>query len=226
MSARYAIIVAGGKGLRMQSDVPKQFLPLCNRPVLMHTLERFIACEEIILVLPSEQIDYWRALCAEHQFDLPHRVVSGGVTRFHSVQNGLEALGDLSDALVAIHDGVRPLVSAEIVEQAYRAAEQYGAALPYTEVVDSLRRRITGERSLAVVRSEYIAVQTPQVFRLELIRSAYALPYREDFTDDASVYEASALGEVTLVLGSSENIKITSPKDLALAEYLLESLGS
>lgn len=223
MGARYAIIVAGGKGLRMRSDIPKQFLPLLGKPVLMHTLERFAMCDLIILALPSQQIFYWESLCAEHRFTLPHRVVEGGATRFHSVQNALEALGESSDGLVAIHDGVRPLVTTDIIERTYASAERCGAALPYTEVVDSLRRRRGDGSSEAVVRSEYIAVQTPQTFRLDLLRAAYSLPYQEAFTDDASVYEMAGLGEIAIVDGAAENIKITSPKDLSLAEYLLQS---
>ncbi|MDO4707152.1 MAG: 2-C-methyl-D-erythritol 4-phosphate cytidylyltransferase [Porphyromonadaceae bacterium] len=221
MTPRCAIVVAGGQGLRMRSDVPKQFLPLLGKPVLMHTLERFVRCEAIVLALPKTQIDYWEALCAEYRFTLPHRVVEGGATRFHSVQNALAALSEYPEGLVAIHDGVRPLVGEEIIEYAYTVAEQSGAALPYIEVVDSLRRRQSGGSTEAVVRSEYIAVQTPQTFRLERIRVAYGQPYREAFTDDASVYEAAGLGEIAIVEGAVENIKITSPKDLALAEYLL-----
>lgn len=223
MAPRYAVVVAGGKGLRMQSDLPKQFLPLSGRPVLMHTLERFASCDAIILVLPSDQVVYWQGLCLEHSFMLPHLVVEGGATRFHSVSAGLNALADCPTGLVAIHDGVRPLVRPDIIERTYQAAEACGAALPYTEVVDSLRRRVSGGGSLAVVRSEYVGVQTPQTFRLELIRMAYARPYQAAFTDDASVYEAAGLGEIALIEGAAENIKITSPKDLALAEYLLQT---
>lgn len=225
MIPRYAIVVAGGKGLRMQSDVPKQFLPLCGKPVLMHTLERFASCDILILVLPSNQIGYWEALCAEYSFSLPHSVVEGGDTRFHSVQNALAVLGGYPDGLVAIHDGVRPIVRQDVIERVYVAAEQSGAALPYVDVADSLRYRITSTQTKAVVRSRYIAVQTPQAFRLELIRLAYNQPYKEAFTDDASVYEAADLGEITLVEGKAENIKITSPKDLVLAEYLIRALG-
>lgn len=203
----------------MGAEIPKQFLLLDGRPILMHTLERFAHCEQIVLALPQDQIDYWVELCREYGFTLAHRVCSGGETRYHSVANAL-ALLPPSQGLVAVHDGVRPFVAHEVVERCYQAAEACGAALPYTPVTDSLRL-CSADGSRAVRRSDYVAVQTPQVFDLERLRAAYALGYQEAFTDDASVYEAASQGEIRLVEGNVENIKITSPQDLATAHYIL-----
>lgn len=225
MSPRLAIIVAGGQGLRMGAELPKQFIPLCGRPILMHTLERFMKMDLLVLVLPKGHISYWQNLCDEYNFRLPHRVVEGGETRFHSVQAALAVLDEYEDGLVAIHDGVRPLVSLDVIERVYCAAAESGAALPTVEVVDSLRRIEASGHTRAVVRSEYLSVQTPQAFALERLRRAYALPYDTAFTDDASVYEAAKQGELQLIDGNIENIKITSPKDLILAEYYLSQQG-
>lgn len=219
MQPRYAVIVAGGQGLRMGTDIPKQFLLLAGRPVLMHTLGLFAHCERIVLALPQGQIAYWHELCEQYHFDLEHQVCAGGETRFHSVQHALEALGETS-GLVAVHDGVRPLVSPAVIAACYEAASSYGAALPCLPVIDSLRQ-LEGDSSHAVPRRAYVAVQTPQTFELERLRAAYDLGYDECFTDDASVYEAAGLGCPHLVVGHAENIKITNPQDLATAEYLL-----
>ena len=252
---KYAIVVAGGKGLRMGSDLPKQFLPIGGRPVLMHTLETFERaipgiCQ--ILVLPHDQQALWHELCARHAFALPHSVVDGGATRFHSVSNGLHALVSLLSArpalpptpttvrghaeaaghLVAVHDGVRPFVTPEIIGRCFEAARTHGAAVPVVPIVETVRELTSGQSSLGadraaglpasatIDRSRLRLVQTPQVFRLDLLLEAYAQPYREAFTDDASVVEA--LGHtVALVDGNRENIKITTPFDLAVAEALL-----
>ena len=220
---RYAIIVAGGKGLRMGGDLPKQFIPIEGRPVLMRTLDTFHACDEsiqIILVLPRDHQDYWHELCAQYQFAVPHRIADGGATRFHSVQNGL-ALVDASEALVAVHDGVRPFVSHEVISRCYAEAEAHGAVVPVIPVVETVRR-LTGEGSVTVDRNAYRLVQTPQTFRATLLRRAYEQPYTDAFTDDASVVEA--LGEaVTLVDGNRENIKLTTPFDLIVAKALVDS---
>ena len=226
---RYAIIVAGGKGVRMGSEIPKQFLTVQGRPLLMLTLENFHtfdASMPLILVLPEAQQEYWARLCREYVFRVPHTVVSGGETRFHSVQNGLCALSergsDNNHSLVAVHDGVRPFVSHEIIAACFEAARRDGAALPVIPVVETLRE-LTGDgsptSSRTVNRDRYRLVQTPQTFRLDLLQEAYAQPYSEAFTDDASVVEA--LGHpITLVKGNRENIKITTPFDLAVAETL------
>ena len=220
---RYAIIVAGGKGLRMGGELPKQFIPIKGRPVLMRTLDTFHACDEsiqIILVLPRDHQDYWRELCAQYQFAVPHRIADGGATRFHSVQNGL-SLVDAPEALVAVHDGVRPFVSHEVISRCYAEAEARGAVVPVIPVVETVRQ-LTGEGSVTVDRNAYRLVQTPQTFRATLLRRAYEQPYTDAFTDDASVVEA--LGEaVTLVDGNRENIKLTTPFDLIVAKALIDS---
>ena len=229
------IIVAGGKGLRMGADLPKQFLPIGGRPVLMHTLEAFeraIPGIQLILVLPKDQQAFWQNLCQKHGFTLPHVIADGGETRFHSVKNGLMSLkrlmGSISSegALVAVHDGVRPFVSAEVIRRTFNAAREYGAAVPVIPVVETIRQILpsTGgareEASATVDRSLYRLVQTPQTFQLDLLLRAYEQPYRDAFTDDASVVEA--LGHtVALVEGNRENIKITTPFDLTIAEALL-----
>ncbi len=219
---RYTIIVAGGKGLRMGHDTPKQFLEVAGRPVLAHTLERihrFDSNMEIILVLPAEQQAYWQELCCRYNITTPHRIATGGATRFHSVRNGL-ALVD-SDGLVAIHDGVRPLVSAEVIAQCFATAEENWGSIHTLPTTDSLRKLHTDCTSQAVNRAEFVTVQTPHTFRTNEIKHAYEQPYRDNFTDDASVYEAAGYSS-TLVEGNRENLKITLPADLLLAEILLK----
>ena len=218
---KYAIIVAGGKGLRMGGELPKQFIPIEGRPVLMHTLDTFHTCDssiEIILVLPRDHQPYWQELCREYQFAVPHRIADGGATRFHSVQNGL-ALADAPEALVAVHDGVRPFVSHEVICRCYQDAEQYGAVVPVIPVVETVRHLLP-EGSETVSRDAYRLVQTPQTFRASLLRQAYEQPYCEAFTDDASVVEALGAA-VHLVEGNRENIKLTTPFDLTVARALL-----
>lgn len=216
---KYAIIVAGGKGLRMGTEVPKQFLPIGGKPVLMRTLEAFHAYDaamDLIVVLPVDQQAYWDRLCHDQGFAVPHRVADGGATRFHSVRNGLALVGD--DGLVAVHDGVRPFVAREVIEACFREADLRGAVVPVTDVVETVRR-VTPEGSVTVNRVDYKLVQTPQVFRTALLKSAYRQPYSERFTDDASVVEAMGVS-VALVLGNRENIKITTPFDIRVAEAL------
>ena len=247
---KYAIVVAGGKGLRMGSDTPKQFLPIGGKPVLMRTLERFREAEpevRLILVLPASQQEYWCELCQKYAFTLPHTVVNGGETRFHSVLNGLHAISDTDadGALVAVHDGVRPFVSAEVIRRCFEAADRDGAVVPVVPVVETVRQiRKAGEAkagdsttessstemgqgsdaSVTVDRSAFRIVQTPQTFRLDLLRRAYEQPYREAFTDDASVVEA--LGHpIVLIDGNRENIKITTPFDLCVAEASMRQDG-
>ena len=220
---KYAIIVAGGKGLRMGGELPKQFIPVAGRPVLMHTLDAFHAFDsaiEIILVLPHDHQPLWQELCREYRFAVPHHIADGGATRFHSVQNGL-ALVDEPEALVAVHDGVRPFVSSEVIEACYREAEAHGAVVPVIPVVETVRHLLP-EGSVTVPRDAYRLVQTPQTFRTSLLRRAYEQPFCEAFTDDASVVEA--LGHaVHLVEGNRENIKLTTPYDLIVAKALVES---
>ena len=217
---RYAIIVAGGRGLRMGGELPKQFLPLSGKPVLMRTLELFEGeVSRIILVLPEDHIPFWQELCEQYHFTLPHTVAIGGETRFHSVRSGLSHLPQAG--LVAVHDGVRPLASHELIRHSFEEAERSGAALPACPVTDSLRLRQDEGKSEAVDRSRYVAVQTPQTFDLGRLQQAYEQAYSPLFTDDASVYEAASLGSITLIDGEETNIKLTTPRDLLLAELLL-----
>ena len=216
---KYIIIVAGGKGLRMGGDIPKQFLPVCGKPVLMRTLEAFHAYDasmRLILVLPVSQQAYWKQLCEEYQFDLVHEIANGGETRFHSVKNGLALVKE--DGLVGVHDGVRPFVSQEVISRCYEEAVSLKAVIPVIGVVETVRH-LTEEGSETVPRDQYKLVQTPQVFDMTLLHRAYQQEYTDLFTDDASVVEA--LGEkVYLVEGNRENIKLTTPFDLKLAELL------
>lgn len=215
------LIVAGGRGTRMGGPQPKQFLELAGRPVLMHTLEafdRWDASARLIVVLPEDQIDTWKRLCEAHVFGRIHRVVAGGETRFHSVRNGLDAVA--SDGLIAVHDGVRPLVAPSVIAACFAAAADGGAAVPVVPVVESVREVDADGGSRPVDRTRLRVVQTPQVFRADVLRAAYRLPYDPRFTDDASVVEASGVA-VLLVPGNRENIKLTTPMDLLLAEQLM-----
>ena len=224
MMKRYVIIVAGGKGLRMGADLPKQFIPLAGKPVLMRTLENFSTCgmpADIVLVLPRDHQEYWRRLCREYGFRVPHRIADGGETRFHSVRNGLLLVDD-DDAVVAVHDGVRPFVKHDVIRRCFAMAAAGRAVVPVTGVVDSVRRMEPDGRSAAVPRGEYRLVQTPQVFPARMLKEAYACGYSEDFTDDASVVEAAGI-DVELAEGNRENIKITTPFDLIVAEALCRS---
>lgn len=217
---KYVIIVAGGKGLRMGSDLPKQFLPVGGKPVLMHTLEvfrKYDAAIQLILVLPREQQDFWKQLCREHDFDVEHRVVGGGETRFHSVKNGLALVQ--APGLVGVHDGVRPFVSVEVIRRCYDLAEQHKAVIPVVDVVETLRH-LTEVGSETVSRNDYKLVQTPQVFDVELLKQAYEQEFTPFFTDDASVVEAMGV-PVHLAAGNRENIKITTPFDLKVGSALL-----
>ena len=211
------IIVAGGKGLRMGGDIPKQFLPVGGKPILMHTIDRFLQYDEkmqVVLVLPESQQDYWRTLCDEYHFSQPYTLANGGETRFHSVKNGLVKVAP--DALlIGVHDGVRPFVSLDTIRATYEEASRSEAVVPVIEVVETVRHLVDG-KSITVPRSDYRLVQTPQVFSASLLRQAYEQPYTDFFTDDASVVER--LGHpVTLVPGNRENIKITTPFDLTIA---------
>lgn len=218
----YIIIVAGGKGLRMGSDVPKQFLPVKGMPVLMRTISRFHECNpsmQIILVLPHHQQQYWRDLCSQYAFGIAHTVVDGGDTRFASSRNGLDAIPDDATGTVGIHDGVRPFVAAEVISRCYDAAHTHGAAIPVMPVTDTLRRIDSATTGHNVLRTDYRIVQTPQVFDIALLKRAFTQPFREEFTDDASVVEAMGCS-VEMVEGNRENIKITTPFDLKIAETL------
>jgi len=218
----YAVIVAGGKGLRMGTDVPKQFLPLNGLPVLMRTIKRFREYNHelrIIVVLPKEQHEYWNELCRNYHFTDAYCVAEGGETRFHSVKNGLAMIPDDTDGVVGVHDGVRPFPSISVIDNCFETARRTGAAVPVTQVVDTLRALKDGSISETVNRDSFRLVQTPQAFDVHLLKRAYEQPYSDHFTDDASVVEG--LGErVTIVEGNRENIKITTPFDLRIARVL------
>lgn len=222
---KYIIVVAGGKGTRMGGEIPKQFQLLGGKPVVMVTLERLYSIDpsmQLILVLPTEHIELWKELCREYEFAVPLILTQGGSTRFHSVQNGLAQVDDIDEALVAVHDGVRPFVAPRVLEECFREAWVNGAAIPMIDVQDSLRHIVGGNGASEVVpRDRYRLVQTPQVFKLSLLRRAYEQRFVESFTDDASVVEA--LGEqVVGIEGNRENIKLTTLFDLMIAKTLIE----
>ena len=218
----YIIIVAGGKGLRMGSDVPKQFLPIGGKPVLMRTLERFREYSptlQIILVLPKAQQDYWHQLCEDYNFEVEYVLADGGETRFHSVQNGLAKIPDDTEGIVGVHDGVRPFPSIDVIRNCYETARTARAVIPVIPVVETVRH-LQGNTSETVPRNDYRLVQTPQTFDIQLLKAANKQPYYDGFTDDASVVEAFGFN-ITLVEGNRENIKITTPYDLKIAEVLI-----
>ena len=219
----YIIIVAGGKGLRMGGDIPKQFLPVGGIPVLMRTMMRFHEYSpelQIILVLPKTQQEYWNSLCRQHQFNIPYMLADGGKTRFHSVQNGLALVPDDTDGVVGVHDGVRPFVSVETIARCYDEARQSGAVVPVIPVVETVRHLDADGVSHTVPRDEYRLVQTPQCFSIQLLKAANEQPYNDGFTDDASVVESFG-HEIRLVDGNRENIKLTTPGDMKMAEMLI-----
>ena len=218
----YIIIVAGGKGLRMGTDIPKQFLPIGGKPVLMRTLERFreySADLQIILVLPKAQQDYWQELCQEYDFKVEYQMTDGGETRFHSVQHGLALIPDDAEGVVGVHDGVRPFPSIDVIRNCYETARKKKAVIPVIPIVETVRH-LQDETSVTVPRGDYRLVQTPQTFDIQLLKAANRQPYNDGFTDDASVVEAFNF-DVTLVEGNRENIKITTPYDLKIAEVLI-----
>jgi 2-C-methyl-D-erythritol 4-phosphate cytidylyltransferase len=240
----YIIIVAGGKGLRMGGDIPKQFLAIDGRPALMRTIEqfrRYSGSLRIILVLPKAQQDYWQQLCRQYDFWVDYLLADGGATRFHSVQNGLALIPDEAQGVVGVHDGVRPFVSIDTIARCYDTAHATATAVPVTPVVETLRK-LNGPHepngcpdannahkaselhstSHTVPRSDYRLVQTPQCFDIQLLKAANRQPYCDDFTDDASVVEAFGQ-QITLVEGNRENIKITTPFDIVVANALAKA---
>lgn len=220
---RYALIVAGGSGSRMGTAIPKQFLELAGKPVLMHAIEKFTTFDssiKIIVVLPQDHIVLWRDLTGRYSFFVSHDIVSGGATRFESVKNGLQLIS--SRGYVAIHDGVRPLVSLDTILRCFKEAERYGNAVPVISPADSLRL-ITEQGNIPVNRHNLRLIQTPQVFDTDLIIKAYRQEYSPEFTDDATLLEKT--GEsIHLVEGNRENIKITNPEDLVVAEALMRTM--
>lgn len=218
---RSAVIVAGGKGLRMQTDIPKQFLELKGKPVLMRTLKQFSKAFhgdiQLVLVLPKDHIAYWENLCKKYAFDIPHTLAMGGATRFDSVKSGLAKCDRAT--IVGIHDGVRPLVSEELIRTCYKEAEKHGSALPVTAISQSLRKT-TPHGNHPVDRTGMMAVQTPQCFDYKMILKAYESASHIDFTDDATLAEAAG-HSIHLVDGDATNIKITTQADLKIAEAIL-----
>lgn len=215
------IIVAGGKGLRMKSDLPKQFIEIGGKPLLMHTIKRFYEFSKtmpIILVLPENHIEYWNDLCKQHNFLVPHTLALGGENRFYSVKNGLEKV---VTKYVAVHDGVRPLVNSDTIKRCFDEIEHRDAVIPVVDLVDSIRIVEDSDHSKPTDRSEFKLVQTPQVFRTDVLKKSYDLSYSEMFTDDASVVESAGY-KVKLVEGNRENVKITTEIDLRIAEVLLK----
>ena len=207
----------------MGSDIPKQFLPIGGKPVLMRTIERFHAYSkdlQIILVLPEAQQDYWKELCKEYHFEVKYLLANGGQTRFHSVQNGLALVPDDAQGVVGVHDGVRPFPSIEVIRRCYETARTAKAVIPVIPVVETVRH-LEGEGSVTVPRGDYRLVQTPQTFDIQLLKAANRQPYNDGFTDDASVVESCG-HTITLVEGNRENIKITTPYDIVVAEAIIQ----
>ncbi len=216
---KYAIIVAGGSGSRMGGNIPKQFIVLNGKPVLMHTMEQFRSFDkkmQLLVVLPKDIFETWKELCRQYHFTIAHTVVAGGFSRFHSVKNALAECGN--EGIIVVHDGVRPFVSQAMLKRGMEMAEKTGAAIPVITPVDSLRKVQAGQ-SVAVWRDDYRNVQTPQIFQANILQEAYKTPYMPSFTDDASVVEYAG-ATISMFEGSKLNIKITTPEDVLIAEAL------
>ena len=223
MPPKYIIIVAAGKGVRTGWDLPKQFILLNGKPVLMHTISAFYDFDpsiNIILILPEDYIGYWSQLCADFRFNIPCQIVTGGSTRFHSVRNGLEKVE--RGAIVGVHDGVRPLIDRQLITKLYETATTQKGAFPVVPPVDSIRELDDERESHSVDRTKYRLVQTPQVFWSDILIDAYKQEYKSDFTDDVSVVEAAQTIRPVMVEGNPDNIKITSQNDLMIAETLMQ----
>ncbi len=219
---RFVIIAAGGKGLRMNTEIPKQFLEIQEKPILMHTIEAFAQYDstmKILVVLPQEYLDTWKNLCEKNQFTTPHQMVLGGNTRFESVSHGLLMIQ--SEGIIAVHDGARPLVSTALIGRCFETAEKLGSAIPVCTMVESIRQRV-GNGTKSIDRNEFVAVQTPQVFNSIILKMAYKQAQPKNYTDDASLVEQFGI-TLNTVEGDRSNIKITESLDLKLAALLLES---
>ena len=218
----YAIVVAGGSGSRMQSTIAKQFLLLDGIPVLMHTIAAFDKCAlkpKILLVLNIHQHKYWEDLCISYNFNIPHQVISGGAQRFHSVKNGLKSIK--GKGIVAVHDAVRPLISPDLILRSFEVAEEKGSCVIGVRPTDSVRKVLEEGKSESLNRAELYLIQTPQTFNADLLRKAYQVPFRNEFTDDASVAEYSGIG-INLIEGERKNIKITYPEDIEIASFFIK----
>lgn len=215
------IITAGGIGKRMGSEIPKQFIPIHEQPLLMHTIAKFHTTApdcQIILTLPEEWIPFWKELLQQHQFPICHEIIAGGKERYHSIQN---ALPHCRFELIGVHDGVRPLVSSTTILQTVETAKQFGTAIPVTGLKESIRF-VGNQENKALNRSDYVLVQTPQFFEKSILNQAYAIPFHDKITDDASLVEEAGY-EIHLVQGNEENIKVTTPLDLIICQELLKS---
>ena len=218
----YAIIVGGGSGKRMQNSIPKQFLLLKNKPVLMHTISAFFSCKfnpEILIVLHADLHQYWKELCVQYNLEIPHLLVSGGEQRFHSVRNGLMAIKH--DGFVAVHDAVRPLASIDLIDKCFEAATDIGNAVTCIKPSDSVRKINSKTNSEIVDRDQLVLIQTPQTFKISQLREAYKQPYQNKFTDDASVVEEVGF-PINLIEGERNNFKITYVEDLELANLIIK----
>lgn len=222
-SKNIALIVAGGNGSRMKTDIAKQFLPFAESTILMQTMHRFFDFDSTILicvVLPKQEIAYWQQLCVDFNFSIPHTIVAGGNTRFQSVRIGIMSF-DFENAYIAIHDGVRPLISTKIIAKSFETAKDIGNAIVAVKPKDSMRKTINSNETIAVNRADYFLVQTPQVFRLEDLKKVYSCVEMPHFTDDASVFESQGY-KINIIEGNYDNIKITTPEDLVVANELLK----
>lgn len=221
MGAQYSVIItAGGIGKRMESVLPKQFIPIHDKPVLMYTIERFYHFDpkcEILVTLPEDWLIYWKNLMVEQDFKIPHRIVEGGEERYNSIKN---ALSHCSGEYIIVHDGVRPMVNEDTISRCLHLVRKTGAVIPVLSLKESLRK-VEGENTVAVDRSEYMIVQTPQCFKKEIILKAYERDYHTAVTDDACLVEESGV-IISTVEGNEENIKITTQADLRYAELLLK----
>jgi 2-C-methyl-D-erythritol 4-phosphate cytidylyltransferase len=218
----YVVIVAGGSGSRMKSEIPKQFLPIKGLPVLMHTIKAFYDYNKsikIIVVLPASDLKIWEELCEVYNFSLPLKIAVGGKTRFQSVKNGLDMIN--TDGVVAIHDGVRPLVNTEIISASFQIASLHGSAISAVRLTESIRVTDKDETK-TIDRSKFRTIQTPQTFQVKILKQAYKIPELSEFTDDASVVEKAGF-KISLFEGSYRNIKITTPDDLIIADAFLRS---
>jgi len=218
---RYAILVAGGNGNRMNAGMPKQFLLLADKPLLMHTLERFHAADpsvELIVVLPAEEIKTWKSLCVQYACAIPHHVSEGGTTRFQSVKNGLAHV--MEKSIVAVHDGVRPFAGSALISRCFSEAEKHGNAVPFIPLDDSIRK-VNGDANETADRNSFVIIQTPQCFDSEILKEVYKTDHQNMFTDDASVAEFYGI-KIHLTEGEKENIKITFPADLLFGEAILK----
>lgn len=218
----FAIIVAGGSGIRMNTELPKQFLLLKGKPVIMHSILAFYSSPqkpEIVVVLNEQHFNLWQQLCEEHKFTLPHILVAGGKTRFESVKKALDTIRE--NSVIAIHDAVRPLISTSIIAEAYKTALKVGNAVVAVPSKDSVRLLHPNGNSQSINRSEVFLVQTPQTFQSAILKKAYEQEYVDNFTDDASVVERDGV-QINLLEGHPDNFKITFPADLWLAEMILK----